>query len=400
MIPVLYDRYSPLSSQGLGMLADCTRCEVTEEVNGTYECEFDYPMTGPMFDMLLNFGGTIAVTHDHNGDVQLFDIYKYSAPVDGIVTFNASHVSYRLSNFIVEGATGYIPADLFDCFTDPHYVLAKGDGTFTFTDYSGYAPDDDNPGVDSWIGSIRETLLDRTEMNNDLPSGCAIDVWPGEFVFDNFDVKYYKQRGANTGVEIRYGKNMNEVLRERDTGQIVSGVVPVWWNPDRDEYTGPTVFPVVYSPDNETITSPWEAQGEYMLTSDGERLYFKAADVRVSILDLSDQFETEPTRAKAKNAALAHMRKNATWRAIDTIEVEFVDLYDDPEYADIKELEKCSVGDRVTVLYPELGIVSKATEIMSGTYDVLAERFVSMQLNTIRTTLAQTIINYIGGFAK
>ena len=57
MIPILYE--SPLYKEvngetveitfdngGLGWLKDCTKCTATEKLNGEYECEFSYPITG------------------------------------------------------------------------------------------------------------------------------------------------------------------------------------------------------------------------------------------------------------------------------------------------------------------------------------------------------------------
>ena len=133
------------------------------------------------------------------------------------------------------------------------------------------------------------------------------------------------------------------------------------------------------------------------MRSGGEQLFFKAAILRAAAIDFTDLFETEPTDAQLEKAALDYMSKNSTWRADDNITVEFVDLYNSPEYQFYKNLERCSLGDFVDIYYPELGIVSENVEIMSVTYDVLNERFTEMQLNTIRTTLAQTIIDYIGG---
>ena len=49
MIPILYDvGETRFESNGLGRLADCLSCMVTEERNGIYECKFSYPVTGEM----------------------------------------------------------------------------------------------------------------------------------------------------------------------------------------------------------------------------------------------------------------------------------------------------------------------------------------------------------------
>ena len=87
MIPILYEKSEiDFNSNGLGRLRDCIRCEVTEERNGIYECEFEYPINGLHYkDIIL--GRIIAVEHDESGNVQPFDIYAYSKPINGVVTF-------------------------------------------------------------------------------------------------------------------------------------------------------------------------------------------------------------------------------------------------------------------------------------------------------------------------
>ena len=93
MIPILYDSTeTTFAANGLGRLTDCTRCEVTEERNGIYECVFDYPATGKMFDK-LTIGRYIFTTHDDKKDPQAFQIYYRSAPLQGVVTFRAWHIS-------------------------------------------------------------------------------------------------------------------------------------------------------------------------------------------------------------------------------------------------------------------------------------------------------------------
>ena len=47
MIPVLFKANAvDFSTFGIGVLADCISCEVTEERNGSYELVLQYPVTG------------------------------------------------------------------------------------------------------------------------------------------------------------------------------------------------------------------------------------------------------------------------------------------------------------------------------------------------------------------
>lgn len=115
MIPILYriDEVA-FTSNGIGRLTDCESCIVTEERNGIFECEFTYPITGRYYMEMINNGGIISVIHDDNKDLQLFDIYAHTDPIDGLVTFNAHHVSYRLANVLLQPFEAEAITETFD----------------------------------------------------------------------------------------------------------------------------------------------------------------------------------------------------------------------------------------------------------------------------------------------
>lgn len=105
MIPILYDsNEAAFTSNGLGRMPDVISCRVIEERNGVYECEFQYPISGRMYNEIRE-GRIVGCTHDDTRDIQPFDIYARSAPIDGVVTFFARHISYRLRNIILKPFT-------------------------------------------------------------------------------------------------------------------------------------------------------------------------------------------------------------------------------------------------------------------------------------------------------
>ena len=406
MTPILFDRGQrfPTVNNGYGMLTECIRCQVTEEVNGTYECEFDYPMTGKHFARLVTGLYSVGITHDHNGDIQLFDVYRYSAKTDGIVTFYGSHVSYRLSNYICKGVSDSGSINLMHSMTavlrglTVSYVAEKPEIYFASNDYS-------TAGTFDFVApkrcNTRAMLLSREDLGfiraagNDYQVKSVVQKLGGEFVFDNFTVNYYDQRGTDNGVQIRYGKNLTEVDRDFDVGGIISRVFPVWVDSNNQWVSyDPVTSPHLYgnTADWSISVSP-NPNADYPLEYiNGELYEFDVPIVNSAVYNLTDQFQAQPTAEEARNAALDYMSKNSTWRPNDNITVQFADLYASPDYENIKALEKCAVGDLVSVYYADLGIVAEGVEIMSGTYDVLSEQFISMELNTIRTTLAQLII--------
>lgn len=98
MIPVLFKANATnFKTFGIGVLKDCISCEVTEERNGAFECEFKYPTNGALYKELATERLVKAKPNDTAKD-QMFRIYRISTPIDGVVTVYAQHLSYDLSN--------------------------------------------------------------------------------------------------------------------------------------------------------------------------------------------------------------------------------------------------------------------------------------------------------------
>ena len=78
MIPILYPATeTEFETNGLGALSDVSSCVVTEERNGSYELEMQYPVSGRHYsDIALD---TIIYAQPADGkDPQPFQIYKIS----------------------------------------------------------------------------------------------------------------------------------------------------------------------------------------------------------------------------------------------------------------------------------------------------------------------------------
>lgn len=416
MKPILFDRGqfyfgSVVHSSGYGLLDECIRCEVTEEINGIYECSFDYPMTGQHFSRLVSGGYCIAIIHDHNGDLQLFDIYRYEANIEGIVTFYASHVSYRLVNQICGRLNPiYSYEDVLYWairYCVDGYLIDGAQGTFRFVGDPTELSEQISPFYYPERWNVREMLF-GSDLGTVMYYGTdehevqsVLQRFGGEFVFNNFDINYHKKRGKNNGVQIIYGKNLTAIDRNYDSGSIVSRVYPIWRDGNGVVFT----YPSQTSPNFTIHKYDWLMADDplsinYFIPMTNENnvpLEFRVPDIRSAIYDMTELFESQPSDAQARQAALNYMSKNSTWRPDDSISVDFIDLYASPDYANIKDLEKCALGDYVSVYYAELGVVVEDVEIVSATFDVIAERFTQMELNSMRSTLAEVIIDAVGG---
>ena len=97
MIPILYEETEiEFKTNGIGRLVDAISCTVTEERNGEYELEMEYPESGKLFKELKH-SRIIGAVPSEDAAIQGFEIYKISKPINGVITVDARHVSYRLS---------------------------------------------------------------------------------------------------------------------------------------------------------------------------------------------------------------------------------------------------------------------------------------------------------------
>lgn len=348
MIPILYDSDEVLfSSNGLGRLRDIISVTVVEERNSIYECDFEYPVNGAHFED-IQLGRIIACTHDDSGDVQPFDIVSASKPMNGIVSFHAVHVSYRQS-FIA------CASENVNSLSWAFHVLkssAIGEnpfGYFTDMDSEGYVA-----AFDGIPKSVR-SLLGGVE-------GSLLDTYGGEFEWDKFRVNLWRSRGTDADVTIRYGVNLVDYTDDTDYSSTFTAVVPYW------------------------VGSESRVIGD--LVDSGVTPY----NGRVSVmpLDLSDKFETQPTTAELASAARSYMANHQTYLPSQSISVDFIKLEDSSEYEQFSALHKCNLCDTVRVIFPQYKVDGRF-KIVKTEYDTLRDRFLTMELGNLSTTLSDAL---------
>lgn len=347
MIPILFDKSEiNFTTNGLGRLHDCISCVVTEERNGIYECDFEYPVSGEKYD-LIRIGNIIGVTHDDVGDLQPFDIVSYSKPIDGIVTFHCTHVSYRQSYMTVTGAN---INSLADAFT----MLSNAEPTNTFT----YWTDKNSSG---YLGAANGIPHSVRQILGGI-EGSILDSYGGEYEWDKWSVKLWAARGTARDFSIRYGVNMIDYNEEYGCEGTYSSCVPYWTN-GTDIVVGDRVD-----------------SGSKTATDRGECVP----------LDLSNKFETAPTKAQLEAAAASYMATNNTFLPGQNINVEFVRLQDSPEFANYSQLLECNLCDTINVIFPGYQ-TSGAFKIVKIEWDVLENRYISMELGELAVSLSEAL---------
>ena len=354
MIPILYaQNETDFTSNGLGKLSDAISCAVTEERNGQYELSMTYPITGLHFSEILMSSLIKAVPADGKG-AQLFRVYHITKPINGIVEIDAEHVSYQLSHIPV---TPFTANNVTSALTGLKENAAESCPFEFWTDKSTSAN-----------FSVKEPVSIRSRLGG--TQGSILDTYGGgEYEFDNYTVKLHQNRGIDRGVTLRYGKNITDIKQEENIASTYTGIMPYWKGTN-------------------------DSQEEYIITLTEKVLHSANASnfpyQRTIPLDLSSEFEAEPTQAQLRARAQAYMTSNNIGVPTVSIDVSFVALWQTEEYKDIANLERVNLCDTVTVYFPMLEI-SATAKVVKTVYNVLQDRYDSVELGDAKTTLAKTI---------
>ena len=346
MIPILYESTeTSFTSNGLGRLRDAISVKVVEERNGVYEADFEYPIDGANYD-LIQVGRIIGITHDDSEDIQPFDIVSFTRPIDGIVTFHCTHISYRQSYMTVTGSN---INSLADAFT----LLSNAQPSNPFN----YQTDKTSTGCLASADGVPKTV--RSMLGG--VEGSILDAYGGEYEWNKWTVFLHNSRGTVRNFTVRYGVNMLDYNEELDSQGTYSSCIPYWTD-------GTT-----------TIVGDRQDSGFSTVTGRGECVP----------LDVSDKFEEQPTKAEVEAMGLSVMNSKNPMIPSQNIHVEFVRLQD-LGYEGLENLLQCKLCDTIKVVFPFYNTTGDF-KIVKTVWDVLQDRYESMELGDLSVTLSEAL---------
>ena len=337
-------------TEGLGRLPEAVTATVTEERNGAFTLEFRLPMTAAHFSE-IGLGGLILAKPNPYDDPQMFRIQKISRPIGGIVTVKANHVSYDLAKtsvlpFSTTGASAAMTG-IKNNMTGGSAFRFTTNITNTSSAFTNKVPQ-----------SARALLGGQ--------QGSILDVFGGEFEWDNLQVNLLAHRGQDRGVRIAYGKNLTDLRQEENIESMYTAVMP-------------------YVQDGNGNTAIGTLQ-----------TIVQTAESRILNLDLSSSFEisggTLPTSEEIDSTARAYIEANNLSSPHVSIDVKFINLADTEEYKDIARLEEVHLCDTVQIDFPKLNI-SASAKVNKTVFNVLTEKYESIELGDAKSTLARSILD-------
>lgn len=361
MKPILMDNKKTLEvlandkTNGLGRLNDCVELLVTEHLNGQYTATMKYPVSGIHFNE-IELQGIIKLSANQFDEPQLFRVVNVSKPLNGIVEYELNHITYDLSYTSVAPFTSdYVRPTLVALWDN----MTGGKSFSISTDING---------------SEHRTHKFKNEKPQSCRSlfggqeGSLIDIFGGEYHYDNLKVELLAKRGADHGVKIKYGKNLTDITQDETNENVYTHVIPYAQDSNKNTIIGDTI----------TLFNVAESK------------------MRILNLDLSDKFqgengeETKITVKDVNREARYYVERNNLTEPRVSLDVSFLDLSQTVEYANIAPLETVSLGDTVYVDYPTLGVSAKA-RVIEYEWDSLRERYNSVEIGDAKARLSTTI---------
>nr|DAJ42613.1 MAG TPA: tail protein [Caudoviricetes sp.] len=374
MRPILYNaNETAFETYGLGEI-DATKAQVTRERNGNYTLYIEYPASGPLAgtfknDMRIKSDAGLRTKN------QTFFISRIVKDSTGILKVYAKHISHLTETMAIRNntnATGTAQAALA-------IWALNALGGIRFDTWS----DIDLTSKTSW--NIADFKTARDVLGG--VKGSILDVWGGEYEFDNTVIRLHKQLGRKSPTVLEYGRN---ILRAEDD-QDIEGA-----------YT--SVYPyATYTPENQG-TGEGEATSQQVTVELPEKyvdgpyigLYNER---RVLIVDFSSNFKDKevPTIDKLRRLAKEYAINNRLGLPKINTKIEYVDLSKTLDYKLTQILEEAELCDIVPVYYPQIGLTSEDAKLTTIVYDVLLEQNDSVEVGVIGDGFKSSMTSNLSG---
>lgn len=364
------------------VLTECTVAKVTEDIEGIFDLDLEYPLFDEKgLSQYLVKGNIIQcpISQTDTRGNQLFKIRK------------------RIKNTKTKRITVYAQAiaraDLMKNWIAGCRVLAGNTRKQAITQilascveqqgyYVGNLDTNTNTSINLGIDEDLGTVINYLDIDVKNPLAGLIDeeksvkkAYGGEIIFNNKEINIVEERGTDHSFIISSGKNLEELEEEVD---------------DLDSENFATALTMrssdgIYLPNQEIIYSPNAATlGNYfklIVCDDVTAVDNTQASIDVVYAQLRER------ATKAFNDGIDKLKINNT--------INFIQLANTEEYKDYAELEKCEMGNNVTVKYEKANVeaTGRVTKII---FDALRMKIEEVEIGERRKpTFVETVTNAV-----
>ncbi|WP_455326371.1 phage tail spike protein [Facklamia languida] len=195
-------------------------------------------------------------------------------------------------------------------------------------------------------------------------AGSILDVWGGEYEFDNNLITLHKRMGRKAPTALIYGRNITSIKQD-----------------ERIDSTYTSVYPyAVYVAEN---------QVEHIVTIDNFLIDSEYVDRyqhrKIKLLNFSDKFKDgeKPTKEKLVSLGQSFIKSNSIGVPNTKLEIEYEDLSRLAEYEEFKFIEELDLCDVVPVFYPKIGVTDQDARITEVVYDFINDKNTKVKIGSI-----------------
>lgn len=374
MRPILYNaNETAFETYGLGEI-DATKAQVTRERNGNYTLYIEYPASGPLAgtfknDMRIKSDAGLRTKN------QTFFISRILKDSTGILKVYAKHISHLTEKMAIRNNTnvsGTAQAALA-------IWALNALGGIRFDTWS----DIDLTSKTSW--NIADFKTARDALGG--VKGSILDIWGGEYEFDNTVIRLHKQLGRRSPIVLEYGRNILRAEDDQDIDGAYTSVYPYATYTPESQGTGEGGA----TSQQVTVELPEKyVDGPYI------GLYNER---RVLIVDFSSSFKDKevPTIDKLRRLAKEYAINNRLGLPKINTKIEYVDLSKTLDYKLTQILEEAELCDIVPVYYPQIGLTSEDAKLTTIVYDVLLEQNDSVEVGVIGDGFKSSMTSNLSG---
>lgn len=348
MIPVIFKPgEKDFSTNGLGRLVDATRCEITEEANGKYELEMDYPAISRFSDYFEN-GYQIKAKPNDLEEYHIFEIKQtFKDTFTNSIVIYAQSRTYKLGNRQVRLVT----VDNRNGAEAMKLIEQNMDEPCDIKLYSD-------------INTASSTTFEARNVLNCIAGeqGSLLQYWGGEIKREPFKLSLLRRRGRDNVGTVRYGKDLKGLTIKFDWQSIVTKVLPFAELQSGADGTSQRIYGNAVK--SEYISKYPDVYAQYIQFTEDQGVKDIASLNKVA----SKYFTTlYPGSDKPKVS----------------IELEIEKLTDSEEAKEFAKMRNYNLFDTFTV-YHKLYDIDIQTKVTGIVYDALAEKTIKITAGDIQ----------------
>lgn len=371
------------SMRCIGRINRARECIAKETLNGEYNLELTTDTSDFCAPNLTTLKFISAKPNPFDPD-QFFIVTKTERTIFGLIKAYAEHIHSLCNQICTDNVQSYTDEkeNQFDAvqvasawYKLTHERLPAG-VTMPFSFSSNITNT-----ADFWLGTTKAETFGNIMSANE---GGFLSVYGGEYKYDNLAIRLQSRRGANKKLTLRYGANISDATQTEDTANMYSHILAYATIKDgahADKTINLSAAPV------EIVGNMCPVQRTYTLDCTEKMQDFVVYPMATWNGTIMEHYAGEnypEARLKMQQIAQEYAANENLGKPNVSISVT--------HRSELDEMKMIELGDTVTVVLDNLGTTATA-RISSVEYDVLNERWNSLQVGESKVTLARILLN-------